>query len=300
MPESDTATNGLKMSPLNNLLEKLGSICSKNTNDKLSHLMKDGHKTLQVIADFDFTLSNYICSDGSRAMSTHALFEGDNEKLKQTLAKYLPIEYDRNLTIEQKIPHMVQWWTESHEYIVKHGYDEESLKKLVKDAPNLKMREGFVTFFELLEKYDVPLIIFSGGIGDVIDLVIRHHVGRLPKNVHIISNWMTYDDKGNVTGFKDTIVHSFNKNSSVIKEEDKKFFHKLQSRPNVIVIGDSLGDAKMDVGLEREQTVLKIGFLNKEIEKFMQDYLDTFDILCVQDPTLTSVLAVIKAVCNHD
>uniref|UniRef100_A0A915K7U2 5'-nucleotidase n=1 Tax=Romanomermis culicivorax TaxID=13658 RepID=A0A915K7U2_ROMCU len=89
---------------------------------------------------------------------------------------------------------------------------------------------------------------------------------------------------GNVVGFKNPIVHSFNKNSSVLKEEDREFFVNLRSRPNILLMGDSLGDASMDV------------------EKSMRDYLEKFDILCVQDQTLDSTIEILNAVAcpqNH-
>lgn len=62
----------------------------------------------------------------------------------------------------------------------------------------------------------------------------------------------------------------------MIKEEEKGFFEKLKNRPNVIVMGDSMGDALMDVGLESEQTVFKVGFLNKEVSCSVFIYLKIF------------------------
>lgn len=264
--------------------------------EKLKHLIDSGPSKLQVLADFDYTLSNFCCPDGSRALSTHALLE--NASTKTLMQKYLPIEYDRNMSVQDKIPHMLQWWTQSHKEIVNDNYDKEKLRKIVKDSPMLKLRSRFVEFFTLLEEFDVPLVIFSGGIGDVIQIVIEEACGKLPKNVHIISNWMMYDENEKVIGFKNPIVHSFNKNGSVIKEEDRQFFENLSCRPNILLMGDSLGDATMDVGLELEQVVFKLGFLNFSVEDSMKDYVQAFDIVCVQDETLDTAIAVLNACCT--
>lgn len=39
-------------------------------------------------------------------------------------------------------------------------------------------------------RQNIPLIIFSAGIGNVIDIFMRKKFGKMPENVHIISNMM--------------------------------------------------------------------------------------------------------------
>lgn len=55
----------------------------------------------------------------------------------------------------------------------------------------------------------------------------------------------------------------FNKNENAIHSSD--YFDKLTGRNNVILLGDSLGDIKMAVGVPQPSNVLKIGFLNDKV-----------------------------------
>ena len=66
-----------------------------------------------------------------------------------------------------------------------------------------------------------------------------------------------------MVGFKGNLIHMFNKNEDAIHSSD--YFEKLQNRTNVILMGDSIGDIKMALGVPQPSSVLKIGFLNDKV-----------------------------------
>lgn len=54
------------------------------------------------------------------------------------------------------------------------------------------IRDGYKLFFDHLEEQQVPLLILSAGVGDVLEEVIRQNHVFHP-NIHIISNYMDFD-----------------------------------------------------------------------------------------------------------
>ena len=55
-------------------------------------------------------------------------------------------------------------------------------------------REGADWLFKELQAHQVPLLILSAGIGDVIELVIRHK-HTFYDNMKIVSNYMDFDSQ---------------------------------------------------------------------------------------------------------
>ena len=76
------------------------------------------------------------------------------------------------------------------------------------------------------------------------------------------------------------------------------YFHpqELQGRHNVVLIGDSLGDLRMADGVDNPAHVLKIGFLNVNLEQRMADYMDKFDIVLLDDQTMDCPLAILDKI----
>ena len=82
-----------------------------------------------------------------------------------------------------------------------------------------------------------------------------------------------------MVGFKGKLIHVFNKNENAIHSSD--YFEKLHNRTNVVLMGDSLGDIKMALGVPQPSNVLKIGFLNDKVNIIWQwpfvYYVDIYD-----------------------
>ncbi len=59
-------------------------------------------------------------------------------------------------------------------------------------------RDGYKGFFDRLAEQQVPLLIFSAGVGDVLEEVIRQNRVFHP-NVRVISNYMDFDQTVSLT-----------------------------------------------------------------------------------------------------
>ncbi|KAF3704371.1 7-methylguanosine phosphate-specific 5'-nucleotidase [Channa argus] len=85
-------------------------------------------------------------------------------QMRELLNTYYPIEIDANLRFEEKLALMVEG-------------------------------DGCKVFFDSLSEHQVPLLILSAGVGDVLEEVIRQNHVFHP-NIHVISNYMEFDLTG--------------------------------------------------------------------------------------------------------
>lgn len=61
-------------------------------------------------------------------------------------------------------------------------------------------REGYEQFFDRLHQHNVPVFIFSAGLGDVLEEIIRQ-AGVYHTNVKVVSNFMDFDDNVSLKPF---------------------------------------------------------------------------------------------------
>lgn len=113
-----------------------------------------------MITDFDYTLSRFCDEQGERCWTTHGIFDFEvrqvspelAEELEALRSKYVPIEYDPDMAIADKVPHMETWsvasgppllrhycssdfrWRTAHERIAKFGVTREMMERFVRDA----------------------------------------------------------------------------------------------------------------------------------------------------------------------
>ncbi|KAK1903298.1 7-methylguanosine phosphate-specific 5'-nucleotidase [Dissostichus eleginoides] len=86
---------------------------------------------------------------------------------------------------------MLWKWTQVHELLIQQRIRKDLLAQAVKESSAM-LREGYKVFFDRLTEQQMPLLIFSAGVGDVLEEVIRQNNVFHP-NVHIISNYMDFD-----------------------------------------------------------------------------------------------------------
>ncbi|XP_035216810.1 cytosolic 5'-nucleotidase 3-like isoform X2 [Stegodyphus dumicola] len=264
----------------------------------VSQFVKGGASKLQVIADFDYTLSR-AHKDGVKCDTTYGIlkkapFVPEDYKIQTTclFEYYHPIEIDPNLTKVQKIPYMVEWYTKSLNLMPKSGIKKDQVPEMV-ESSNVQLRDGCDVVFKSLHQHNVPLLIFSAGVGDLLKEVLRQK-NMLYPNMKIIANFMRFDEKDKLAGFKGAFIHTFNKNLTSVENSD--YFNHLKSRDNIILLGDSLGDLDMTEGVNDINSILRIGFLNHRIEEYLPEYLDAFDIVLTDDQTMDVLIGLLKNV----
>ncbi|XP_063512703.1 7-methylguanosine phosphate-specific 5'-nucleotidase isoform X5 [Pongo pygmaeus] len=181
-------------------------------------------------------------------------------------------------------------WTKAHNLLCQQKIQKFQIAQVVRES-NAMLREGYKTFFNTLYHNNIPLFIFSAGIGDILEEIIRQMKVFHP-NIHIVSNYMDFNEDGFLQGFKGQLIHTYNKNSSVC--ENSGYFQQLEGKTNVILLGDSIGDLTMADGVPGVQNILKIGFLNDKVEERRERYMDSYDIVLEKDETLDVVNGLLQ------
>lgn len=264
----------------------------------LCGLIKGGAAKLQIITDFDMTLSRFSHEE-RRCPTCHNVIDNCKlvsdecrEKLLQLKEKYYAIEIDPHLSIEQKSPYMVEWYTKSHGLLVEQAIPKDKLREIVAES-DIMLKEGYETFFDKLHQHSIPLFIFSAGIGDVLEEVIRQ-AGVYHSNVKVVSNFMDFDDTGVLKGFKGELIHVFNKHDGALKNTE--YFTQLKDNSNIILLGDSQGDLRMADGVANVENVLKIGYLNDRVDELLDKYMDSYDIVLVKDESLEVANSILQKI----
>ena len=69
--------------------------------------------------------------------------------------------------------------------------------------------------------------------------------------------------QGVLRAFKGQLIHTFNKREGALLHAAP--LPELRERPNVLLLGDSLGDLAMADGVAQPHNLLTIGFLNDQV-----------------------------------
>ncbi|VDN58108.1 unnamed protein product [Dracunculus medinensis] len=278
--------------------------------EKLRKLIAGGKENLFVISDFDYTLSRYKNEGGNLCDMSYSVFENAikkfspelSEKLNILNEKYLPIEWCTKMSADEKAPHMLEWWEKSNDCILSANFTKANIEEIVSSS-TLDLRLGSKKMITKLDVNNVPLIIFSAGMGNIINICLRLEFEMVPKNIHIISNTMLFNKQDIAYKFSSPVIHTYNKNGAMIRK-CPMVSKAVDQRSNILLIGDSLGDIMMASGYEimkkneNEVNVLKIGFLNRDFDVLLEKFLEGFDIVIIDDQTMDIPNHIIDSIIN--
>ncbi len=271
-------------------------------DEKIEKFKKEGISRIHVISDFDRTLTNAFVN-GEKISSIISILRDENyltedypRKAKELFEKYNPIEIDPDFPLEEKKKLMKQWWEEHFNLLINSKLNRNDIASLI-CSKNLIFRKGVKEFLLFLNEKEIPFLIFSAnGLGwDSIEMLLEKQ-NMFYQNIEIISNEFEWDEKGFAVGYKEPIVHVFNKDETTI--QNFPIFDKVRGKPNIVLIGDSLGDVKMAEGFDYEE-IIKIGFLNSNVENLLGDYEKVYDIVILNDGNFDYINKLFGKVLNN-
>jgi 5'-nucleotidase len=247
-----------------------------------------------VVADFDKTLTSGISNTtwGSIA-STGVLPKEYAEERQNLYKKYRPIEIDSQMDVKEKCNYMSEWWQKHINLFYKYGLKENAIKAAASNEI-LQFREGSKAFIEYLYKNNIPLIIVSAGIGNIIkEFLVNNNCNY--DNITIISNFIEFEN-GNMKCISGGTIHALNKNITELPEETKKL---VENKEYIILLGDGLADIDM-VQKELLYKTISIGFLEEKIVENLNAFNNTFDIVCTNNTSMDEAIQIIKRYSKSD
>lgn len=244
-------------------------------NKTLNRIKDWTNETIHILTDFDYTITSQSSITSWHILAQSNLMPASYVEERQKLYEfYRPLELDETLSLEEKNQYMSDWWEKHMNLLIKYKVTEDIINEAVKNPKIFKFRPGAKKFLKLCEKKKIPVIIISAGIGNFIEQFLINNNCNYD-NIYIVSNFLEF--KNNVvTGMKETIIHSLNKNEAALSNEIKEV---IKNRQNIILLGDNTQDVKMARDESRENA-LKIGFLDEKVEENKPYYEKYFDIIC--------------------
>lgn len=251
-----------------------------NNEKKINKLREKMNKSnIYVFMDYDKTITSNKSEDSWDTIANRKVM---GEELANGLngyyQKYGPIELDYTINIEEKEKYIIEWYQKCMELYYTYHLTKEKLKQCI-DNSNLELRNGVKDFLFKLYKNNIPVIILSAGIGNVIEQFLKKEE-CFYDNMTIISNFIKFHENGKMIKFSDNMIHTLNKN--IDKLGDLKIKEEMETKEYRIVIGDLVEDINM-MGNYPDNKALKIGFLNTNVAENLGIYIKNFDIVLSED-----------------
>ena len=251
---------------------------------------------IHILADFDGTLTKTCIDWEKKAWILNAikdnnlLWEEFKSKWKDLFNKYYPIEIDPKIKMEDKIMHMTIWWEKTFEMMIKYGLTIKDLN-YAWSCNYTYLRDWFDYFYALLEKNNIPFVVMSAWIKELIEAFFIYNLDKL-ENIDIIANEMIWNNDWKIEWYKKPIIHVFNKAESLISSH-KNIFNKIKNKKNVILLWDSLWDHHMIEWFEYDN-LIKIWFLNNDIDWLYEEFIDRYDVVIKWDGDMSFINDLLK------
>lgn len=271
-------------------------------------MRNDGPSRFVSIVDFDWTLSGYnnngaskVCKTSYGVLTSSPLID---EKYRLGAAeikdKYFPFERDHSLSLEVRSEYMVKWWNEIHVYMIECGFSQHLVEDSIRIAieqNDMFLRAGSAEYLRALNASRTPVLIMSAGLHQTVETTLRT-MGVLYPDAEVCANMMHFRADGSIESFSPVMpIHSCNKSFNAV-EASSGFRRQCVERqsPNVLVVGDSMGDINMSHGLTPVGQRLNIGFVNADFDKRTPEFMSVYDAVILNDGNWDLPLTILRSI----
>jgi len=98
------------------------------------------------------------------------------------------------MSIEEKIPYMIEWWHTAEAMILSSNLNQSMMEEMVYES-KMELRKGVQEFIRELLRTQTPILIFSAGLGDIIEIFLKKEIPEFKHNhesSHIVSNFFQF------------------------------------------------------------------------------------------------------------
>lgn len=253
-----------------------------NHKDKLNDI-KLNRNNFYVVIDFDRTITEAKSFSAWRVLYYSELLGKD---FKQKYAEiHDETELSESESNEEKQKAFEQRFIAYMDLLRECQFNKDILEKAV-EKTELTLRDGAKEFFRKMHENNIPVIIISSSIKNVIEEYLKQNHAYYD-NIYIYANYLDMNGKKendvtNVTPYNKDKIEFSKELNEIIK--DKRY---------TILLGDIPDDVNM-VSKEKLNHTITIGFLDKNIEANLEKYNKTFDIVLTNGESFKEVLKLIN------
>ena len=251
-------------------------------HEKKLNSIKLQKNNFYVLIDFDRTITRAKSISAWRVLYYSDLL-GENFREKYTEI-HDKTELNENETNEAKQKAFEKRFATYMNLLKECHFNKDILKKAV-EKTDLKLREGAKDFLKKMHENNIPVIIISSSLKNVIEEYLRQQNAYFDNN-YIYAN---YYDMNGVEEKNVTNITPYNKNKIEFSEELKKC---IQGKENILLLGDIINDINM-VSSKTLNRTITVGFLENDIEKNLEAYRQNFDIVLTNQASFKEVFELI-------
>ena len=173
-------------------------------------------------------------------------------------------------------------FVEYMELLKQKNFNEEIATKAVQKT-DLKLRDGAKEFLRKMKDNNVPVIIISCSIGNVLTEYLKFN-DCYYDNIYVYANCFDFKGKHicNVT--------PYNKNEISFTQEIED---KIKNRKYILLLGDLIDDKNMVVQDKLDDTIT-VGFLDKKIEENLEEYKKQFDVVLTNNSSFSELNQILN------
>lgn len=258
-----------------------------NNKEKLNEI-KLNKDNFYVVADFDKTITEgYSISTWGVMANARNVAPDYTQRRTALYNHYRPIEIDSTISDEEKSKEMADWWNAHIALFYEYELREESLNEAASKG-GLKYREGAKVFLKQMNDLNIPVIIISAGVGNVIEKFLKDNGDYYP-NIKIISNFIIFEN-GKIKEMSGEPIHALNKNIVKLDENSKK---EIESKDYILLAGDGLADLKM-IPEEDKKKAITVGFLDENVEENLEYFNKEFDIVITDNGSFEELNGILN------